>query len=72
MIEYVILYVIVSLLFRGSVVQSSRGSKFPGFQRFPSFQSSVGSMPSKCWSVRFCLVLRLCLSGRDTGRDGSY
>ena len=38
---------------------------FPGFPRFPSFQSSVASMPSKCWSVRICLILRLCLSGRE-------
>jgi hypothetical protein len=47
-------------LFRVPEVQS-----FPGFPRFPSLQSSVGSMPSKCWSVRFCLFLRLCLSGRE-------
>jgi hypothetical protein len=57
MIEYVILYVIVSLLFRGSVVQISRGSKF---SRVPLAQCrvNVGQFES--------------VSSRDTGGDGSY
>ncbi len=80
MIEYVILYVIVSLLIIGSVVQSSRGSKVPLAQ----CRVNVGQFDSVSSEAMFVRSRRLLLintvnvgqfesvSSRDTGRDGSY